>query len=82
MQALSDERKAIETRIDELLEQLKTHGVDRKTPLKSADGFPRADLDVYAITHIKAELVSLENDFKTVQKKIEEFVFNALRKPE
>ena len=33
-----------------------------ETPLTTADGFPRADIDVYAVRHARVRIIELRND--------------------
>jgi len=41
-------------------------------PLVDAEGFPRADIDVYRARHLRHRLACLKTDFKTLSKQIEQ----------
>lgn len=56
-QALIKEKDAIELKISEYEQVLRSQNVEMKTPLVDKDGFPRADLDIYTIRHARAALV-------------------------
>ncbi|WVQ80734.1 hypothetical protein IAT38_002839 [Cryptococcus sp. DSM 104549] len=60
--ALMDRRDAIEKEIGALNDVLTSHGVNQSTPLVDGEGFPRGDLDIYAIRHARSSLVRLQND--------------------
>lgn len=45
---------------------LRSHGVDMKTPLVDNDGFPKAELDIYAIRTARSALVRYYNDLDRI----------------
>ena len=63
-QNLIAEKDAIDIQIQEHEAILRQQNVDMKTALVDSDGFPRADLDIYVITHARSELAKLYNDLK------------------
>jgi 26S proteasome regulatory subunit N4 len=66
---LVQEKKDIESKIQDFESILRSQNVGMKTALVDADGYPRGDIDIYAIKHARAALVPLYNDlaFKAVE---------------
>ncbi|KAH6912618.1 proteasome 26S subunit [Coprinopsis sp. MPI-PUGE-AT-0042] len=60
----------IEVDIREQLAILKTNGVTMDTPLVDHDGFPRADIDIYAVRPARVRVIELRNDLKAVMNEI------------
>lgn len=44
--------------------------------LLDAEGFPRADIDVYAVRQARHEIICLQNDLKAIMKEIEQGLIN------
>lgn len=44
--------------------------------LLDADGFPRADIDVYAVRQARHQIICLQNDLKAIMKEIEQGLIN------
>ncbi|KAI8586315.1 hypothetical protein BDZ88DRAFT_455135 [Geranomyces variabilis] len=55
------------------------HKIDLKTPLTDADRFPRADIDVYAVWHVRVEILKLRDDHQKTMKKTESALQDVLR---
>ena len=70
-QKLISEKDKIESDIQEHEAILRQQKVDLKTPLIDAEGFPRADLDIYQITTARAALARLYNDLKEKMNEIQ-----------
>ncbi|KAF8843299.1 hypothetical protein BDN67DRAFT_964695 [Paxillus ammoniavirescens] len=68
--ALMARKDTIEAEIDTQLSILKANSCDMTTPLVDPEGFPRADLDVYAIRSARARTIALRNDLKEVMNEI------------
>lgn len=77
---LDELRKDIEDKLDTLENKLKLLKVDMNTPLLTQDGFPRADLDINEVTATRKEIIMLRNDFKTVSARLEQVVFESLKR--
>ncbi|WVN88390.1 uncharacterized protein L203_103597 [Cryptococcus depauperatus CBS 7841] len=75
--ALMQRRDEIEKEIDVLNDVLSSHGATASTPLVDNEGFPRADLDIYAIRHARSSLVRLRNDRQTVTDLLASALHNA-----
>jgi 26S proteasome non-ATPase regulatory subunit 9 len=57
--ALMARKDTIEAEIDAQLSILKANSCDMTTPLVDPEGFPRADLDVYAIRSARTRTIAL-----------------------
>lgn len=71
---LSREKEAAEAEIAGIVEEL-TSGVNPggvSGPLVDAEGFPRADIDVYRVRHLRHRLACLQTDHKAVMRRIEQ----------
>jgi hypothetical protein len=73
---LSREKEAAEAQIAAIVEELTsgTNPAGVAGPLVDAEGFPRADIDVYRVRHQRHALVCLQNDHKAVMRQIEELL--------
>jgi 26S proteasome non-ATPase regulatory subunit 9 len=60
--ALLARRNAIEAELDVQLSILRSNGDDGRTPLVDAEGFPRADIDIWAVRHARVRAIELRND--------------------
>lgn len=68
------QKESAEAELSALGSVLDSHNVDMSTPLTTADGFPRADLDVAQIRTTRARIVRLRNDYKALMGRVEEKV--------
>lgn len=64
--ALMARKDAIESEIKTQFSILDTHNVTMQTPLVDPDGFPRADIDIWAIRTARVRIIELNNDLKDV----------------
>jgi len=69
--ALVHEKDGIEAEINLQLSMLRANNCDMTTPLVDSEGFPRADLDIYAIRSARARIIELKNDLKNTMDEIE-----------
>lgn len=69
--ALMSQKEIIEAELDTQFSILKANNADMTTPLVDREGFPRADLDLYAIRHARRRINELRNDYKDVMNEIE-----------
>ncbi|KAJ3324298.1 26S proteasome non-ATPase regulatory subunit 9 [Boothiomyces sp. JEL0866] len=56
---LIKQKEQIESQIQEFEGILRTHNVGMKTPLVDNEGFPRADIDIYAVRTARSQLASI-----------------------
>ncbi|KAJ3187839.1 putative 26S proteasome regulatory subunit [Gaertneriomyces sp. JEL0708] len=70
-QKLIGRKEALEREISELEDVLRTQGVGMTEPLTDSEGFPRADVDVYAVRNARVRIIQLRNDHMGIMKEIE-----------
>ncbi|KIK52062.1 hypothetical protein GYMLUDRAFT_979542 [Collybiopsis luxurians FD-317 M1] len=63
---LMDQKKNIETEIEAHISVLKANQSTMQSPLVDADGFPRPDIDIYAVRGARVRIIELRNDLKDV----------------
>ncbi|XP_003395875.1 26S proteasome non-ATPase regulatory subunit 9 [Bombus terrestris] len=71
LQLMKDKDK-IESDLKALKEILDISHVGMDDPLVDCEGYPRNDIDVYQVRHVRYKIICLRNDHKTLMKKIEE----------
>ncbi|KAF9013267.1 hypothetical protein BDQ17DRAFT_1270817 [Cyathus striatus] len=64
--ALMARKDAIEAEISTQASVLKANDCNMQTPLVDAEGFPRADVDIYAVRGARVRIIQLRNDLKSV----------------
>ncbi|XP_028172498.1 26S proteasome non-ATPase regulatory subunit 9 [Ostrinia furnacalis] len=69
---LMEDKDRIETEIREQTAVLASNNVGMSDPLVDADGFPRADIDVYKVRHARHRIICLQNDHKSIMRRIEQ----------
>ncbi|KAI9017475.1 26S proteasome non-ATPase regulatory subunit 9-like protein [Gaertneriomyces semiglobifer] len=70
-QKLIGRKEALEREITELQDVLRTQGVGMTESLTDSEGFPRADVDVYAVRNARVRIIQLRNDHTGIMKEIE-----------
>ncbi|KAK0182260.1 hypothetical protein PV327_000415 [Microctonus hyperodae] len=68
---LMKEKEKIEAKLQELNVILNNNHVGMEDPLTDSEGYPRADIDVYQVRHARHTIICLQNDHKSIMKKIE-----------
>ncbi|KAF8073705.1 hypothetical protein FPV67DRAFT_1409957 [Lyophyllum atratum] len=69
--ALMNKKNNIEEQIEAQISILKANNSSTlETPLVDADGFPRADIDVYAVRGARVRIIELRNDLSAVTNEI------------
>ncbi|KAJ3741655.1 hypothetical protein EV360DRAFT_57839 [Lentinula raphanica] len=63
---LMDRKKNIEAEIGAHITILKANQSTMQSPLVDPDGFPRADIDIYAVRGARVRIIELRNDLKDV----------------
>ncbi|XP_065884577.1 26S proteasome non-ATPase regulatory subunit 9-like [Dysidea avara] len=72
-QELMDKKDGIEEEIKSLHEELENQGqVGTTGSLVDKDGYPRDDIDIYAVRMARNKVIRLQNDHKSIMKLIEE----------
>ncbi|KAF4590169.1 putative 26S proteasome regulatory subunit [Pleurotus pulmonarius] len=68
--ALISKKEDIESEIKSQLAILQANDSTIQSPLVDADGFPRADIDVWAVRTARVRIIELRNDLKDVTNEI------------
>ncbi|KAG8036909.1 hypothetical protein G9C98_004231 [Cotesia typhae] len=68
---LMKEKDSIESKLQELRIILENNHVGMNEPLVDSEDYPRADIDVYQVRQARSRIICLQNDHKTLMKKIE-----------
>ena len=63
---LMAQKSNIEAELDTHISILKANNVTMQTPLVDVEGFPRADIDIYAVRGARVRIIELRNDLKAV----------------
>ena len=82
LQALLNKRTEIETSLDEYSAVLDRNRIDLNTPLITIEGYPRADIDVANVRIARAAIIRLRNDYKALERQIEQAVHEAFKNGE
>lgn len=64
--ALMTQKDNIESELEGHFSILKANNVTMQTPLVDPEGFPRADIDIYAVRGARVQIIELRNDLKAV----------------
>ncbi|OCH91211.1 hypothetical protein OBBRIDRAFT_792490 [Obba rivulosa] len=70
VRALMARKEAIEAELDAQSSILEANDSTMETPLLDADGFPRSDIDVWAVRHARVRIIELRNDLAAVMDRI------------
>lgn len=63
---LVNQKSNIEAELESHISILKANNVTMQTPLVDVEGFPRADIDIYAVRGARVRIIELRNDLKAV----------------
>ena len=69
--ALIARKNAIELELQEQMTILRTAGVTMDSPLVDPEGFPRADIDVWAVRLARVKIIELRNDLNRLMNDIQ-----------
>lgn len=64
------QKDAIQAALDVQFGILSANDSTLQTPLVDPQGFPRADIDVYAVRHARVRIIELRNDMESVMNQI------------
>jgi 26S proteasome non-ATPase regulatory subunit 9 len=67
---LMESRSNIEAELEAHFSILKANDVTMETPLIDREGFPRADVDIYAVRGARKRIVELRNDLKAIMEEM------------
>ena len=66
VRALMVRKEGIEAELEAQFSILKSHNCTMQTPLVDEEGFPRADIDIWAVRHARVRIIELRNDLSAV----------------
>jgi 26S proteasome non-ATPase regulatory subunit 9 len=78
---LMSRKDAIQAELDSQYSILAANSSTLHTPLVDPQGFPRSDIDVYAVRHARVRIIELKNDMEAIVNdlaKALEIVYNPL----
>jgi len=64
------QKENLEAELDAQASILKANSSTLNSPLIDADGFPRADIDVWAVRHARVRIIELRNDLEALRNSI------------
>ncbi|KZT73711.1 hypothetical protein DAEQUDRAFT_661548 [Daedalea quercina L-15889] len=70
VRSLMSQKENIEAELDAQASILKANSSTLNTPLVDVDGFPRADIDVWAVRHARVRIIELRNDLEALRNTI------------
>ncbi|KAF9038387.1 hypothetical protein BDZ89DRAFT_1061370 [Hymenopellis radicata] len=70
IRSLTAEKEAIEAELEAQISILQANNSTMQSPLVDPDGFPRADIDIYAVRGARVRVIELRNDLGGVMSKI------------
>lgn len=68
--ALIEKKSSIEEQIEVQISILRANDSTMQTSLVDSDGFPRADIDVYAVRSARVRIIELRNDLNAITNEI------------
>ena len=68
--SLMAQKDNIEAELESHISILKANNVTMQTPLVDFEGFPRADIDIFAVRSARVRIIELRNDLKAVMDSI------------
>lgn len=69
-QKLMEQRSNIEAELEAHFSVLQANNVTMDTPLVDREGFPRADIDIYAVRGARKRIIELRNDLKALMEEM------------
>jgi len=63
-------KESIESEISRHISILRSNNIDMSTPLVDADGFPRSDIDLWAVRKARVRIIELRNDVKDIMNEL------------
>ena len=68
--SLMTKKESIECEISRHISILRSNNIDMSTPLVDADGFPRSDIDLWAVRKARVRIIELRNDMKDIMNEL------------
>lgn len=70
VRSLMARKDAIEAEMEAQLSVLQSNSMTMDTPLVDSEGFPLADVDIWAVRHARVRIIELRNDLKGLMDKM------------
>ena len=68
--SLMSQKEGLESELQAQYDILKSHDSTMSTPLVDAEGFPRSDIDIWAVRHARVRVIELRNDITALLERI------------
>jgi len=68
--SLISQKEGLEAELQTQYDILKSHNSTMSTPLVDAEGFPRADIDIWAVRLARVRVIELQNDISAIVERI------------
>jgi len=68
--SLISQKEGMQTELQTQYDILKSHNSTMSTPLVDTEGFPRADIDIWAVRHARVRIIELRNDISAIVERI------------
>jgi 26S proteasome non-ATPase regulatory subunit 9 len=68
--SLISQKEGLEAELQTQYDILKSHSATMSTPLVDTEGFPRADIDIWAVRHARVRVIELRNDISAIVERI------------
>lgn len=68
--SLISQKEGLQTELQTQYDILKSHSSTMSTPLVDTEGFPRADIDIWAVRHARVRVIELQNDISAIVERI------------
>lgn len=79
--ALITKKEQIESQIQAQSAILKANSCTMNTPLVDPEGFPRDDIDIYAVRNARVRIIELRNDLSDIMNEIGKALENVYDRP-
>ncbi|CDO71418.1 hypothetical protein BN946_scf184909.g12 [Trametes cinnabarina] len=70
VRSLMARKDALEAEMEAQFSILQSNAVTMDTPLVDSEGFPRDDIDIWAVRHARVRIIEMRNDHKSLMDKI------------
>ena len=79
--SLTQKKENVESEISTYLSILRSNNIDMSSPLVDVDGFPRSDIDIWAVRKARVRIIELRNDMKDIMNELGKALEDIYAKP-
>jgi len=79
--SLIQKKENVESEISTYLSILRSNNIDMSSPLVDVDGFPRSDIDIWAVRKARVRIIELRNDMKDIMNELGKALEDIYAKP-